>query len=103
MEGNGQSSYSTKTEQRFEKMGPADAARTLQERWQVADALVKNLLGQVENGRIEDVYPIVPHTIVSITAGVFGFAPRGGLIEAELHTKAEAFSLPPARSAAYSS
>lgn len=90
MEGNG-GALETRTSRQYQDMSIEQAVQTLQNQWQVANELVKTLVAQVQAGKIpqQQYYPLVPHTIASIVTGVFGFAPRGGFIEAELLSKAE--------------
>lgn len=80
----------SRQEQSFSGKSTSEVVDEFSKRWKLVDQQVKTLLEDADETIGENAYPIVPQTIVGIVANVFGFTPRAGLADSELHSKWEA-------------
>jgi fructose-bisphosphate aldolase class 1 len=83
---------SSRTEQEFGTASTDAVINEYQQRWNLASEMVETLFEKASQSINKGGYPIVPQTVVGIVANIFGFTPRAGLVESELHTKAEALN-----------
>lgn len=92
MEGNGQTFGQSRAAQRWQELPVDEQVQQLQAKWDICQKQVELLLQQVDSSGIDqqELYPTIPYTIVNTVCGMFGFTPRGGLVETELLSTHEA-------------